>query len=630
MKKFHMFIFLVSCTFVLSGTDHSTSNIYKISVQYVAVRSDSTEASTNNVSTTNDIKSSDSVKTTDLSNSRVTITYNAESERDGREVIELASGTLVDGEVVFEGEIEEATFVTATVTIDGVQLSKSGLITPGGPELRFALIEKHGMYPTHLLLMAGNSNRATDPRKSFTITGDFNSLDQDMTLGIVRVSWSVWTEDAERYTVDEMLLMDKGMFFVEADVREPAVWTIRVTVYSNTGTFPQYFAMTRVVVEPGVDILISPTRAGSKLLASATKGRHAYLVDSWQQSKPYLDTVERYVIAYQEAFDKSQSDELESDTTNKIEEATEEVAKTASDTSFEDDQVLDSTKNSSSKNDDSFPILALVDGLTQAEGCEHVVLDHVLSGIADTSEDDPEWYRLSDELSKKRSVALEEIAISASDPINSLLALELGAFAENKQKALTTYERLATTLDEELVARRITSKLEDLAHDLEVENSDKMMVPGQKVPDFKLPTLDNEMVALYDVLAEKKVVLIDFWASWCGPCVIAFPKLKELYEKYNSQGFEIVGVSIDATKDAWESASVEHELSWINVGEMSGWEGTTARQFGVKFIPKSYLIDSNGCILRKDLDTGKLAEVLALRYGDTLDSQSKKAVKRAD
>ena len=150
----------------------------------------------------------------------------------------------------------------------------------------------------------------------------------------------------------------------------------------------------------------------------------------------------------------------------------------------------------------------------------------------------------------------------------------------------------------------------------EQQRNDKKLIPGQKVSDFTLVNLDGEEVSLFDVLQENNTVLIDFWASWCGPCVASFPKLKELRTAYGREGFEIVAVSIDRTRDEWAEGSDKHEIPWINLGELESWDGEIATMYGVHFIPKSYLIDSDGCILQKDLPTNLLEQVLVRQFDE--------------
>ena len=129
-------------------------------------------------------------------------------------------------------------------------------------------------------------------------------------------------------------------------------------------------------------------------------------------------------------------------------------------------------------------------------------------------------------------------------------------------------------------------------------------------------------MSLSDVLLQHDIVLIDFWASWCGPCVASFQKFKELRETYGPEGFEIVAISIDREREDWEDSSTEHEIPWLNLGELESWHGAVAIEYGVHFVPKSYLVDSNGCILQKDLPTASLEEVLLNQFSEDADSDS--------
>lgn len=147
--------------------------------------------------------------------------------------------------------------------------------------------------------------------------------------------------------------------------------------------------------------------------------------------------------------------------------------------------------------------------------------------------------------------------------------------------------------------------------------NDKQLVPGQKVSDFTLLNMEGEEVTLSNVLAENDTVLVDFWASWCGPCVASFPKLKELRVAYKQKGFEIVSISIDRTREDWVESSDKHELPWINLGELESWHGEVAKAYGVRFVPKSYLIDNEGCIVQKDLPTTLLEEVIISHFSET-------------
>ncbi len=179
------------------------------------------------------------------------------------------------------------------------------------------------------------------------------------------------------------------------------------------------------------------------------------------------------------------------------------------------------------------------------------------------------------------------------------------------------YDRLINSLDADLIARRVTHARNRHAQTLAREGNDKSLTVGRKVTDFTLPNLDGDKVSLFELFDEKDYVLVDFWASWCGPCLESFPALKNLYSSYKEHGFEIVSVSIDETHKLWTEGSKDHKLPWINLGELEGWTREVATAYGVNFIPKAYLVDKEGMILQKDVTPEKLETFLIEEYGET-------------
>lgn len=202
-------------------------------------------------------------------------------------------------------------------------------------------------------------------------------------------------------------------------------------------------------------------------------------------------------------------------------------------------------------------------------------------------------------------------------------AIALGSCAQNVNLNVTVPTEPAIGCEHiplEEVLPGITTK--EKSYRIEQQKNDKKLIPGQKVPDFTLVNLDGEEVSLYDVLKESDSVLIDFWASWCGPCVASFPKLKELRATYGEEQFEVVAISIDTSHEDWATGSDQHEIPRINLRELESWDGEVATLYGVHFIPNSYLIDSDGCVVQKDLPSELLEEVLVSRYGETLGEES--------
>ncbi|WP_158559168.1 TlpA family protein disulfide reductase [Deminuibacter soli] len=128
---------------------------------------------------------------------------------------------------------------------------------------------------------------------------------------------------------------------------------------------------------------------------------------------------------------------------------------------------------------------------------------------------------------------------------------------------------------------------------------------NKQMPEIQLPDANGNTVKLSSL--KGKVVLVDFWASWCGPCRQSMPHLKKLYSEYKSKGFEIYGISLDESAAPWKRAVKEDGTSWIHVLDT---QGRTAQQFNVQYIPTSYLIDKEGKVVAVNADKDQLEKLV--------------------
>jgi peroxiredoxin len=132
---------------------------------------------------------------------------------------------------------------------------------------------------------------------------------------------------------------------------------------------------------------------------------------------------------------------------------------------------------------------------------------------------------------------------------------------------------------------------------------------GSRAPELALPDADGKIITLASLRG--KYVLVDFWASWCGPCRGENPNVVQAYQEFKDKNFTILGVSLDNNKDAWQKAIKEDHLTWPQVCDLKGWASAGAVIYSIQSIPSNYLIDPNGKIVTSNLRGEALEKVLA-------------------
>ncbi len=199
----------------------------------------------------------------------------------------------------------------------------------------------------------------------------------------------------------------------------------------------------------------------------------------------------------------------------------------------------------------------------------------------------------------------EKVAENAANLFGVKLYLSELVYTDAAADMLAQVEKFSP----EMQQTEDVTKLKELA-----EAKAKVEV-GKPYTEVVQPNMDGEAVALSSVVGEGKYVLLDFWASWCGPCMREVPYLLETYAEYHDKGFEIYGVSFDRDAEAWKKAVESKGMNWIHVSEVNYFDNQAAKDYAVRSIPSNFLIGPDGTIvavnLRGEEVKAKIAELLA-------------------
>ena len=549
----------------------------------------------------------------DLTNATLTISQEITNSEGEVETVVLVEQHF-DGNFEYEGATPEPTEVTISLKVsEDAEPKELSTVIGTGQDVHFALVDNPGSDDGFALV--GTASHVLNPENKFTVSGDLSFLGVDLEKTTVILYWNKFGDDGESQNMNGTVMVYNDSFAIEGDTDTPQIATLHVIGLN----IPGFWVTLYVVLERGGEY--SLTQLGNQteeFSVSSESGYHALLIDSWQQHEDYLALSENIAnenerlqeLIRSSASDSSNSELSDPDTT---------VGDTDEDSS-ESDDVGDASESDTDK-DDEIEEVATTITVEPAEGCEDAVLQTKAETTQRTEVVQHQALRskiaaMEQDLEDRRTQAIKEIAESHDDPMARYLAVRLNPWdRRDYSPRIAVLRELENDMDADFVAAHVTPLIANMEQSALKASNDSALIAGQRVPEFTLVNYAGEDVELFDLLEKKDLVLIDFWASWCGPCIADFPELKKLHAAYTDEDFEIVGVSIDSTMEDWIGGGDEHELPWVNLGEVKGWEGPVAVSYGVNAIPKGFLVDSQGCIYEKNIRPRALKEFLVDRYG---------------
>ena len=216
--------------------------------------------------------------------------------------------------------------------------------------------------------------------------------------------------------------------------------------------------------------------------------------------------------------------------------------------------------------------------------------------------------------------ATEELRAETSARYNTLMqgrSTDIQNFIANEDASPATYFAIKYLFNQPepklviLGSKVMTAQLPNSSYTsnlLTLANSYGPTIEGAMAPEINLKTPVGNTLALSSLRG--KVVLIDFWASWCGPCRKENPNVKIIYDKYKDKGFEIYGVSLDNNGDQWKAAIAKDGLGWKHVSDLGGWKSSAAQLYQVHSIPQTFLLDKEGRIVKSGFRSHELETLL--------------------
>ena len=548
---------------------------------------------------------------------KVSYAVTDENDKVSKEI--LADGPFINGELKLSQSVTEPTEVRIDAYACGSSRSRgaSTVLRPDS-KIDFIVIRRVTNYSDYcMVFLNGIDHRSLNENLRFSITGDLNQF-SNFNPKLVEVS-----VQARPSFIDGIgdavyfgpVLVEDGRFSIEGDLDKPMLFSIKIRY--GYRFFDEYERL-HAILEPGVKYQLVQLGNQEKFAVLADQDSlHTHFISSWQLDSEYVALIDTWA---DKRLDEGWGMDRDS----------------------EEAHVKEQIRN-----------------FRVAEQCEHLSLtDEVKSRFIEPYQHSFE--STAELILTARVEALRKILRDTQDPELARMIVDLSwqqiefddiYSGRDRLEKVAMLLELEKKVDQEYVDQFITPRVEYLNKEMSMKFRYEELLPGDVAPHFTLPTITGDEISLSEVLSKNELVLVDFWASWCGECTRSFPTFKEIYSENNDRGFDIITISIDDAFEEWESASIAHELPWIDLGEIE--EGvmtvdsrSTADDYGVlwtsdslydwrlyerlirgdtplipekpldigrRSLPIRYLIDKKGCIVDKHFAHFQLKRIISSR-----------------
>jgi peroxiredoxin len=216
----------------------------------------------------------------------------------------------------------------------------------------------------------------------------------------------------------------------------------------------------------------------------------------------------------------------------------------------------------------------------------------------------PELKEFDALLAKYKGEKTDEVA--QIQLMEAMLYLQL---LDNTDKGVQLIKQLKTDFPDSKPAQNADRILDSVKQQAAAKKIQSGLAEGSKFPDFSEKDTAGKPLAIANY--KSKVVLLDFWATWCGPCVHELPNVIKTYDAYHKQGFEIIGISLDKDQEKLTSFTKEKNMTWVQYFDGLVWQNKLAAKYGITSIPATFLLDGQGTIIGKDLRGEDLDKAVA-------------------